>query len=186
MDNLNATAAAPKVTKAALFYCFLSMGLNSFGGVLPWARRMLVEQRGWLTSEEFVDALSLGQMLPGPNVVNLSIMVGARFHGALGALLAFTGLMLAPFAIILMLAALYSQYGHLDSIKNVFRGLSAASAGLVVAMGFNMVLRHSKSWISVSMIVLTLVGAGIMRYPLLTVLAVLAPISIALAWRKPR
>src|SRR4051812_37059523 len=99
MDTLLDPQKTPVVTRRALFLCFLTMGLTSFGGVLPWARRMLVEERAWLTNKEFLDALSLGQILPGPNVVNLSIMVGARFHGAVGAVLAFSGLMLAPLAI---------------------------------------------------------------------------------------
>lgn len=159
------------------------MGLTSFGGVLPWARRMLVEQRGWLTSKEFIEALSLGQILPGPNVVNLSIMVGARFQGPVGALLAFTGLMLAPLAVILLLATLYAQYGHLEAVQHAFRGTAAATAGLIVAMGINLVTRQPKSWSGSGIALLAFTASGLLGLPLLTVLAVLAPISIALAWR---
>ena len=175
--------ASPVVTRRALFLSFLVLCLSSFGGVLPWARRMLVEQRRWLTSQEFVDALSLGQMLPGPNVVNVSIMVGARFHGAIGALLAFTGLMLAPLAIILLLALLYTHYGHIAPIQRAIGSTAAATAGLVVAMGFNMLVKQRRSWHAASMTLLALVGAGVLGLPLLKVLAVLAPISIAWAWR---
>jgi chromate transporter len=107
MDTLDNNKIPLVVTRKALFLCFLYMGLVSFGGVLPCARRALVEERNWLTGDEFADALSLGQILPGPNVVNLSIMVGARFHGAIGALLAFSGLMLAPLAA----AALMGAFG---------------------------------------------------------------------------
>jgi chromate transporter len=171
------------MSKRALFFCFLSMGLTSFGGVLPWARRGLVEQRNWLTSDEFNEALSLGQLLPGPNVVNLSIMVGSRFHGIIGALLAFGGLMLAPMAIILVLAALYAQYGQLPAVQHAFRGIAPATAGLVVAMGYNMIAKQAKSWHATGISVLAFVGAGLLGLPLLKVLAVLAPAAILLSWR---
>ena len=186
MDTLPDTSTSPVVTRRALFLCFLVMGLTSFGGVLPWARRMLVEERAWLTSKEFLDALSLGQLLPGPNVVNLSIMVGARFHGAIGAVLAFSGLMLAPLAIILLLAVLYGQYGHVAAVQRAFGGTAAATAGLIVAMGLNMLAKQDKTWRTLGVTVLAFIGAGVMGLPLLTVLAVLTPIGIFLAWSKPR
>jgi chromate transporter len=184
MDTLFDTPTTPVVTRRALFLCFLAMGLTSFGGVLPWARRMLVEERGWLTSKEFLDGLSLGQILPGPNVVNLSIMVGARFHGAIGAVLAFSGLMLAPFAIIMSLAVLYTQFGHLAAVQRAFSGTAAATAGLIVAMGLNMLAKQSKSWRSVGITLLAFCGAGVLGLPLLAVLAVLTPISIFLIWSQ--
>jgi len=164
--------------------CFLAMGLTSFGGVLPWARRMLVEERGWLTNEEFVEGLSLGQILPGPNVVNLSIMVGARFQGASGAVLAFSGLMLAPLAIILLLATFYSEYGHLQAVQRVFAGTAAATAGLVLAMGIKMLHKQSRTWHATLVTLCAFIGSGVLGLPLLGVLAVLAPISIAIAWRR--
>ena len=81
----------PRITPAALFLCFLEMGLSGFGGVLPWARRGLVEKRGWLTEQEFAEVLSLGQFLPGPNIGNMSIIIGSRFAGWRGAVAAFCG-----------------------------------------------------------------------------------------------
>lgn len=177
-------SSPPQVTRLALFLGFLGVGLSSFGGVLPWARRMLVEQRRWLTEKEFVEALSLGQILPGPNVVNLSIMVGARFHGAAGALLAFSGLMLAPLAIILLLAMFYSEFGHLPAVQRTFGGIAAGTAGLVVAMGINMVVRQPKSKSVLAMTALAFVGSGPLGFPLPAVLAVLAPLAIGLAWRS--
>ncbi len=177
------TVTAPAVTRRELFLCFLQMGVVSFGGVLPWARRMLVEQRGWLTGAEFVEMLSLGQILPGPNVVNLSIMVGNRFHGGIGALLAFSGLLLAPLSIILLLALLYAQYGYLPAVQRAIAGTSAATAGLVVAMGIKMALLESRAWHSVLIVAGAFAGAGLLGLPLLTVLAVLAPLGLLLAWR---
>src|SRR3954467_852613 len=100
-------ATAPTVTHAQLFLGFLGVALQGFGGVLPWARRVLVERRRWLSDKDFTEILSLGQFLPGPNVVNVAVCIGARFHGATGAVAAYAGLMLAPVAIALGLATLY-------------------------------------------------------------------------------
>jgi len=99
------SGARPDV--AELFIRFTQVGVSGFGGVMPWARRMLVEERRWLSAEEFNEALSLCQVLPGPNIVNMAVCVGTRFRGALGAFAAFMGLMCAPFAIVLVLGALF-------------------------------------------------------------------------------
>jgi chromate transporter len=177
-----ANKAAP-MTKGQLLRCFFWMGVVSFGGVLPFARRALVEKERWLTADEFNEGLSLGQILPGPNVVNLSIMLGARFHGPLGALAAFFGLMAAPFVILMMLATLYGAYGQIPAVQHVINGTAAASAGLVVAVGYNMLARQTKSWNTTGISALSFAGCGLLAWPLLLVLGVLAPISVFLAWR---
>lgn len=176
-------AGAPSV--ADLFLHFMQVGASGFGGVMPWARRMLVEERRWLSDEEFSEALSLCQVLPGPNIVNMAVSVGTRFHGAPGALAAFLGLLGAPFAIILALGALFTQYGGLPAVSAAFRGISAAAAGLIVAMGFKMAAsRRLRS----PMMVFTLAafaGIALVRLPLGVFLLVAAPASIAAAaWRS--
>src|SRR6266566_9278588 len=108
MNKKSNASVRPRITRSALFLGFLEIGISGFGGVLPWARRVLVERRQWLTPAEFNDALGLGQVLPGPNVGNLSIVVGRRFHGAIGSVLAFSGLMLAPLVIVLALGVFYN------------------------------------------------------------------------------
>jgi chromate transporter len=172
--------------RSELFFSFLGVGLTSFGGVMPFARRMLVEQRHWMTEREFTETLGLGQVLPGPNVVNLSIMIGARFHGPMGAILAFSGLMLAPLAIILMLAVFYGEYGHLPVVQRFFGGTAAATAGLVVAMGATMLAKLPRLPRTLGIAALAFAGSGLLGLPLIGVLAVLAPLSIALAWRAMR
>jgi chromate transporter len=178
-------AGPPSVTRKDLFLSFLAVGLTSFGGVMPFARRMLVEERRWLTEREFIESLSLGQVLPGPNVVNLSIMVGARFQGKSGALLAFLGLMAAPLAIVLMLATFYGEYGHLPMVQRAFSGIAAATAGLVVAMGLNMVIKLPRRAQMLIVTAVAFLASGVFGLPLVGVLLTLAPISIALAWRRP-
>ena len=112
-----------------LFLRFTQIAVSGFGGVGPWAQRMVVEERGWLSGEEFTDMMSLCQFLPGPNIVNLAVCVGARFHGVRGALAAFAGLMAAPFAIILGLGVLYTQYGDLPAVSSAFRRTACREIG---------------------------------------------------------
>src|ERR1700693_5989276 len=110
-------AAADIPTRRALFVGFMHVGLQGFGGVLPFARRMLIEQHRWLTEREFTEVLSLSQFLPGPNIINAAIIIGNRFRGPLGSMAASLGLMLMPFIIVLVLASLYARYAGLDAVR---------------------------------------------------------------------
>ena len=119
---------ARRVTLLDLFLGFGSVGLLGFGTALPWARWMLVEKRRWLSEEEMINVLALCQFLPGPNVCNISVCVGARFGGILGSVVALTGLMLAPIMIVLGLATIYASFGHLSAVQAAFRGAGAGPA----------------------------------------------------------
>ena len=175
--------ARPSV--AELFIRFTQVGASGFGGVMPWARRMLVEEHRWLSDEEFSEALSLCQVLPGPNIVNMAVHVGTRFRGARGAIAAFFGLLCAPFAIILVLGALFTQYGDLPAISAAFRGISAAAAGLVVAMGLKMASSRRLRSAMAIFAVAAFVGVALLRMPLGAFLLVAAPASVAAAaWRS--
>jgi chromate transporter len=176
--------AASAPSPGALFKGFLSIGICGFGGVLPWARRILVERRGWLTPAEFTDLLSLCQFLPGPNVINLSVALGARFHGPLGSLAAFSGLIAAPMAIVLGLAVAYARLGGLPVMQHAFAGLAAAASALVFATALKIAapLRH-KPW-AVGVGLLTLAAITVLHASLPLVLLAAAPISILLAWRN--
>ena len=180
--------SAPKSAPPALFDLFLGfaqIAVSAFGGALPWARRIVVEDRGWLAADEFTDLLALCQFLPGPNVVNLSIAVGARFRGAAGSFAALLGLMLAPLVLIITFGLLYLRFGQIDSLRGVFSALGASAAGLVIATAAKMAepFVRARPITAVPIIVAAFVLAGLMGWPLPLVLAVLAPISIALAWR---
>jgi chromate transporter len=170
---------------AELFVRFTQVGASGFGGVMPWARRMLVEERHWLTDEEFSEMLSLCQVLPGPNIVNMAVCVGTRFRGARGALAAFFGLLSAPFAIILVLGALFTQYGELPAISAAFRGISAAAAGLIVAMGLKMAASRRLRSPMAAFALAAFVGVALARFPLGAFLLIAAPASVAAAaWRR--
>ena len=122
-----------------LYRAFSRLSLMGFGGVLPIAQRELVERLGWLTQAEFAELLSIGQVLPGPNVVNLSLTFGDRCFGTRGALAAMAGMISLPMAIVLLLAALYRQAADLPWVAGAVRGMGAVSAGLIFAMGLKLI-----------------------------------------------
>ena len=170
----------------ALFVAFLTVGLSGFGGVLPFARRMLVERRAWLTEAQFNETLTLCQTLPGPNIVNVSVVVGSRFAGPIGAVAAVTGLMAAPVAVVLVLATLYARFGALGRAPELIAGLGAGASGLVAATAAKMAwpLIRKRPAAATPFIVIAFVGVGIVKLPLIWVLLALAPFSVALAWRR--
>jgi chromate transporter len=169
-------------TKRALFLGFLMIGLQGFGGVLPFAHRILVEQHRWLSEREFTEVLSLSQFLPGPNIVNVSVIVGNRYRGPLGSVAATLGLMLMPFVIVLILAALYARFADLEVVRGATIGVSAAATGLVIATGLRMTRALKGIPWQIVMGALTFIAIALLRLPLLWVLAVLAPVSIATVW----
>jgi chromate transporter len=121
-----------------LFIAFTSLALQGFGGVLPVAQRELVDKRAWLTREEFAEALSIGQVLPGPNVVNMALMIGDRFFGWRGAFAALAGILTAPLVIVLTLATLYVQMASTPVAAGAIRGMGAVAAGLIFAMAIKL------------------------------------------------
>jgi len=176
--------AAKHVSPLDLFLAFSQLALSGFGGVLPWAHRTLVERRGWLTQREFVDTLALGQLLPGPNIGNMAVMIGFRFAGHAGAAAAFAGLVSGPFLIMIAAGLLYTRYGALPLVQQALSGMSSVAAGLVLATGIKMtstLKRHWRPWLFVA---LALAGVGALRWPLLAVVGGLAPFAIAAAWGR--
>jgi chromate transporter len=172
------------ITPLALFIAFSQLALSGFGGVLPWAHRTLVERKGWLTPREFVETLALGQLLPGPNIGNMAVMIGYRYAGYAGAFAAVAGLVSGPFALMIAVGLLYSNYGALPLVQQALHGMSAVAAGLVLATGFKMAAslkRHWRPWLFAA---LALLGVGALRWPLLGVVGALAPFAIAGAWRE--
>jgi chromate transporter len=174
------------VTNGALFVGFLKVGVSGFGGVLPFARHMLVEQRRWLTEPEFTEVLSLSQFLPGPNIVNAAVIVGRRFQGPVGAIVAPLGLMLMPMVIVLLLAVAFTQFADVAAVRGACRGISAAASGLVLAMALRMGRPISRTAWQVGIAALVFVAIGLARLSMLWVLAAAVPVSLALAWRTRR
>ena len=180
-ENAPSTGTAP-ASAGELFLGFLKVGLSGFGGVLPFARRMLVEDRRWLDEREFTEVLSLSQFLPGPNIINVAVIVGNRFRGPFGSLSAVLGLMLMPFLIVLALAALYSHFDTLAAVRGATAAVSSAASGLVIATGLKMARPLLGTPWQVAIGLLGFVALAIARVPLLWALLVLAPLAIAIAW----
>jgi len=156
----------------------------AFGGVLPWARRKLVEDRGWLSEREFLDTLALCQFLPGPNIVNLSIAVGGRFRGIPGSIAAFAGIMGLPCVIVVGLGALYTRYGQLAPVQNALLAVSAAASGMILAMAGKIAapLFQRRPYESLPVIAAVFVAVALFRVPLIWALLVAAPASVAVSW----
>jgi chromate transporter len=179
------TPAQPSLFE--LFRGFVIVSISGFGGALPWARRMIVEQKQWMTADEFNEAFALSQFLPGPNVVNFSVVFGSRFGGAAGAAVALAGLMGPPLVIVTVLAILYAQFGELEYLGRILTGVTAAATGLLIAVVGKMAMPlFTKRWgWPAAIAILAFVGVAIMRWPLPYVFVVLAPIAVALAWYFP-
>jgi chromate transporter len=173
-----------RVTLGELYRGFLHAGARGFGGAMPWARRMLVEERRWLTVQEFTDLFSLCNFLPGPNIVSVSVVVGSRLAGPRGAVTAFAGLLTVPLTVVLLLAALYGHLGRLPGVEAVLRGVGAAAGGLVLATGFKMGEGLPRRMPVLGFAILAFVAIGVLRWPFVPVLFTLAPLSVLVAWLR--
>ncbi|MCC7049491.1 MAG: chromate transporter [Alphaproteobacteria bacterium] len=180
------SAGAPSA--GLIFLAFLSTAAVGFGGVLPWARRMIVERRRWLSAEEFNNLLALCQFLPGSNVVNLAVAVGARFRGLLGALAAFTGIMAVPTLLVMGVGALYLRFGGIPVVRGALQGIAASAAGLVVATAAKMAvpLLRRRPAQALPFMLAAFAAVGLLRVPLEWAVLALCPLSIAASWRWPR
>ena len=178
---------AMRVSLGALFAAFLKAALCSVGGgLLIWTRRVVVEERGWMSEPEFADTLSLCQFLPGANFANLSVCVGAKFRGAAGAVAAFLGLTLVPLTIALALGVGYFQVADLAAVQRILGGVSSTAAGLVIATGLRMLTPHRRRPMALLFAALAFAGIVLTRLPLPAVLLGLAPFSIAAPWLAAR
>ena len=170
----------------ALFTAFSRLSLMGFGGVLPIAQRELVERLRWLEAAEFAELLSIGQVLPGPNVVNLSLMVGDRYFGLRGALASVAGMLAAPMALVLALAALYQGLADQPAVVGAVRGMGAVSAGLIFAMGLKLLPTLGRNPLGRArwgpLAAATIVLVVVLRWPLPLVLPVVGGAGLVLAW----
>ena len=181
-------AAVPlRPSLSELFIAYALISLYGFGGVLAWSRRMMVEERRWLSPEQFNEAYALCSFLPGPNIVNFSVIFGSRVRGPLGGLVALVGLLGPPMALIIVIGALYAHYGDLPALRRALIGVTAAAAGLIVSTVAKMALPLFRNRaVGGPVIALATFGAiGIAQWPLPIVLVVVLPISLALAWLRP-
>jgi chromate transporter len=176
-----ADAAAPPVPLRTLFAAFLEVSLCAFGGGLVWMRRMVVDKRGWLSDTEFADVLSLCQFMPGPNIASVAVCVGQKLRGPVGAVVSLAGFIVIPWTIGFALGALYLHYAHVGPLQSILRGVSAAAAGMIMAVGLKLLWPHRRRPMALLFAALGFLGLAFAREPLVVVMLVLGPLSIAAA-----
>ena len=174
--------ASPAPTLPELFVAFALIALCGFGGVLAWSRRMLVEERRWMTAPEFDDAYALCQFLPGPNVVNLSVVFGRRIRGLPGAAVALVGLIGPPFLVVTLIGFAYARLGETAALQRMLAEIAAAAAGLVLGTCAKMARPLRKDRLGLLAVLMTFASVGVMRWPIYAALAGLVPLSTAIAW----
>ena len=178
------TSSPPPPSLWKLFTTYATISLMGFGGVLAWSRRMMVEQRRWMTAEQFNEAYALCAFLPGPNIVNFSIIFGSRMRGPLGGIIALLGLIGTPMVLVTILGALYAHYGDLPALRRALTGVAAAAAGLMMATVAKMAwpLFRNRAVVGPLIAIATFAAIGNLRWPLPLVLAVILPLSMGYAW----
>ena len=189
ISTLPPVPARPQPASLAdLFFSFTWLALQGFGGVLAVIQREMVERKRWLTQEEFLEDWAVAQIMPGPNVVNLSLMVGGRYFGLRGALTALAGMLAVPLVIVLLLGVLYTRFGDNPQMAGALRGMAAVSAGMIAATGVKLataLARHPLPlWLTLSIAVLGVLMVAVLRWPLLYILLGLGGIGCLLTYRK--
>jgi chromate transporter len=176
---------ASVVSHSALFFAFLKMGLLGFGGVAPWVRQVIVEERRWMDDREFASVLGLSQVLPGANTLNTAVLVGDRFRGIAGAAAAVCGLIVMPLAIAVAIVEVYGTVSGNPYVAAAIAGAGAGAAGLVIGTGLKIARNLKLSPRIILVTLVTFVAVGILRLPLIAVIVCLVPLSIAAAWWDP-
>lgn len=175
------TPPRPTVTLGALFTGFLRIGLFGFGGVAPWARHVIVEERLWLDDQEYAAVIAVGQALPGANTVNAAVMIGDRFAGPAGSVAGVLGLLIMPLFVLVGFAALYARYAAVPDFAAALAGAGSAAAGLVIGTALRMArgLRPTRGALLFGSA--AFVGVGLFGWPLGSAVVVLAPLAAAAA-----
>jgi chromate transporter len=187
MTNMNSSRehqpedARPVVSKRELFLGFLKIGLLGFGGIAPWARHVIVEERRWLTEKEFAAILGIGQILPGPNTMNASVMIGDRFQGIGGVFACLLGQMAMPLVIVTSLAVAYERFAAVAEVKAALVGAAAGAAGLVLGTALKMAQKLKPTPLAVLVGTMAVAAIGLLEWPLVPVVLVLVPLSVAAA-----
>ena len=172
----------------ARFVAFAKMSLAGFGGVLVFARRGIVDHHRWMTAEEFNETFALCHFLPGPNIVNLSVVFGSRFRGIPGGVAAFAGLVGPPVVIVTILAALYARFGEIEALRRTLAGVSCAAVGLLISVVLRMMmpLIGKRDVVGLILMAAVFIAIGLLRLPLPAVLLAAIPLSIGVTFAMRR
>jgi chromate transporter len=173
------TVSGRPLGKLELFMGFAEMGLCGFGGVATIARHVIVDKRRWMSEHDYATLLGMGQILPGGNIINMTVMLGDRFQGPLGSIVALSGLMIMPLVILLSLTLVYDSYSSNPDVRAATIGAGAAAAGLVIGVGLKMGRALRLHPVHLGFAVVTFIAMGVMRLPFIATIIVLAPLCIA-------
>ena len=188
MQNVTDETRAQPNSLTDLFVSFTMLALQGFGGVLAVVQRELVEKKRWMTREEFIEEWAVAQIMPGPNVVNLSLMIGARYFGFKGAMAALAGMLAAPLVVVLLLALVYAQFAGHPGVQGALRGMGAVAAGLIAATGLKLFGALQKNVLGLTLCitlgVLCFIAIALLRWPLAYVLLGLGGLACAVAYKK--
>lgn len=196
MTDLSAAQSAATDTAARhrpasltqLFIALTSIALQGFGGVLAIVQREMVERRKWMTPEEFIEDWAVAQIMPGPNVVNLSMMIGDRWFGLRGALVAVAAMLTLPLLVVLALALVYAHVGSDPHVASALRGMGAVAAGLITATGLKLMGALRRHPLGIALVgalgIATFIGIAVLRWPLLWVLLGLGGFSCVITWQR--
>jgi len=174
---------SPPRTLTELFTGFLSIGARSFGGVMPWAHRVMVEERRWISEADFAETIGLCQFLPGPNIGNASIVLGKRWFGVAGSVVAFLGLMALPFIWVLALFIVYSDLSSNATLKAVVTGVGAAGAGLFIGTAIKLGRALAKKPAALVLIAACFALVAVARVSLLMVVPIALGVAVLAARR---
>ena len=179
--------AATRVSLLSLYGVFLRLGLYSFGGgISAWVHREIVERRRWVTEAEFMSGFALGQILPGANSTNVTIYIGQQLRGALGAAVSLAGLLSGPFVAVIAAGILYRNLIGIPGFEAAMAGVASVAVGMLLRLGVLFASRVKRRLVPALVMVATFVAVGILNLPLVAVVLVLAPLSIAVAWPRRR
>ncbi len=166
------------VSKSELFLGFLKIGVLGFGGIAPWARHVIVEERAWLNEKEFAAILGIGQILPGPNTMNAAVIIGNRFQGVVGVLLCLLGQIALPLVIVTSLGVVYERFAAIPEVNAALVGAAAGAAGLVLGTAAKMARKIRPTRFALLVSALAFGGVGLLRWPLVPVVAVVVPLGV--------
>ena len=177
--------ASSRVPLTALYGVFFWIGLFSFGGGLSaWMHREIVISRRWLTDQEFVSGYALGQILPGVNSANIAIYIGQHLRGAIGATVALVGMLSGPFVVVIAVGMAYHRLVGIPGFPAAMAGIAAVAVGMLLRMGVNFAGRVRRRVVPLAILLATFLSVGVLKWPLVPVVLVLAPLSIAAAWPR--
>jgi chromate transporter len=186
-EALAAPLTRPK-SLTDLFVSFTLLALQGFGGVLAVVQRELVENKRWMTKEEFIEEWAVAQIMPGPNVINLSITLGSRYFGLRGALVALAGMVTFPLLVVLALALVYAEFAANAHVAGALRGMGAVAAGLITATGLKLSSALQRNVLGLPLCIALGVTAFVtiawLKLPLAWVLVALGAVGCVAAFRK--